>query len=228
MAYVKTTGIIYGILTMGAFSNHKHDGHRHKHKHKLCVCVCVILGSETTNTKTTQTSLTADIDFLIKEIAKHIIFYFASSMKIPSAKFWINIMDADNDMLLLLLLAEEEEDDEEEEQQRPSDSVSVFRSSLDVRSRRLRQGKIRRRSLLPPNESAFAKLFDSAQDDALVTICGFDHALFALLHSKFKVDLIGSLLAAAAHVMVMEEFCKSIRPQVKSDCCRQFIALDLH
>ena len=118
-----------------------HDGHRHKHK----LCVCVILGSETTNTKTTQTSLTADIDFLFKDIAKHIIFYFASSMKIPLAKFWINIMDADNDMLLLVLLAEEEE------QQQPSDSVSVFRSSLDVRSRCLRQGKIRRRSLLPPN-----------------------------------------------------------------------------
>ena len=94
-------------------------------------------------------------------------------------------MDVDDEILLLLLLAEEEE--QQEQQQRRTNS-SLFRSNLDINSRRVRQGKIRRRSLLRPGESAFAKLFDSGQDDALVTICGFDHASFALLHTKFKVE----------------------------------------
>lgn len=94
-------------------------------------------------------------------------------------------MDVDDEILLLLLLAEDEE--QQEQQQRRTNS-SLFRSNLDINSRRARQGKIRRRSLLRPGESAFAKLFDSGQDDALVTICGFDHASFALLHTKFKVE----------------------------------------
>ncbi len=63
-----------------------------------------------------------------------------------------------------------------------------FHSTLILNSRRLRQGKMRRLSLHHPRESSFAKLFNSGQDDALVTMCGFDHASFAILHAKFKVE----------------------------------------
>lgn len=61
-----------------------------------------------------------------------------------------------------------------------------FHSKLTLFSRRLRQGKIRRGALLNPNESAFEFLFNSGQDDALVTLCGFDHQSFATLHNRFK------------------------------------------
>jgi DDE superfamily endonuclease len=92
-------------------------------------------------------------------------------------------MDEDEELLLLCILTQEQEEEEREQQ---PDRDPSFQSRLNINSRRLRQGKIRRRSLLPPSESAFARLFESGQDDALVTICGFDHVSFARLHSKFK------------------------------------------
>jgi hypothetical protein len=47
---------------------------------------------------------------------------------------------------------------------------------------------MRRLSLHHPQESSFAKFFNSGQDDTLVTMCGFDHTSFAILHAKFKVE----------------------------------------
>ena len=67
-------------------------------------------------------------------------------------------------------------------------STPSFHKSLELQSRRLRQGKIRRAALHHPRQSAFAKLFNSGQDDALVTLCGFDHQTFASLHEMFKVE----------------------------------------
>ena len=85
-------------------------------------------------------------------------------------------------MLLLCLLAAQQYNAEENE-------VNYsFHSTLDLHSRRLRQGKLRRRALHHPNESAFSRLFNSGQDDALVTMCGFDHASFATLHTKFQIE----------------------------------------
>jgi hypothetical protein len=86
----------------------------------------------------------------------------------------------DDEMLLLVLLVTEQLD------QNPLDLS--FQSTLDVNSCRLRQGKIRRLALHHPNELAFVKLFDSGQDDALITMCGFDHASFASLHAKFEIE----------------------------------------
>ena len=91
-------------------------------------------------------------------------------------------MDEDEELLLLCIL------EDEQVQQEPDSRNPSFQSRLNINSRRLRQGKIRRQSLLPPGESAFAQLFESGQDDALVTICGFDHVSFASLHSKFKEE----------------------------------------
>jgi hypothetical protein len=61
-----------------------------------------------------------------------------------------------------------------------------FRDLLSLQSKRLRRGAIRRGALLPPSQSAFQYLYDSGQDDALVTLCGFDHAAFNQLHILFK------------------------------------------
>jgi hypothetical protein len=54
-------------------------------------------------------------------------------------------------------------------------------------SRCLWQGKIRRGALLQPAQSSFEVLFTSGQDDALVTLCGFDHTSFELLHAPFCI-----------------------------------------
>ena len=63
---------------------------------------------------------------------------------------------------------------------------SSFRQALTVAESRLRSGKIRRGALLPPSESAFMHLFNSGQDDALITLCGFDHESFAMLLNLFE------------------------------------------
>ena len=66
-------------------------------------------------------------------------------------------------------------------------SLPSFQDRLSLESRRLRQGKIRRAALLHPSQSPFSQLFNSRQDDALVTLCGFDHKTFSTLHDKFKI-----------------------------------------
>lgn len=81
-------------------------------------------------------------------------------------------------LLLLCLIIDEMEKEES--------GPATFSERLKLRSRRLRQGKIRRGALLHPTQSSFQHLFNSGQDDALVTLCGFDHNSFALLHDKFK------------------------------------------
>ena len=67
-----------------------------------------------------------------------------------------------------------------------SQAATPFRKKLVLASRRFRQGKIRRGALLPPAQSAFEVLFTSGQEDALVTLCGFDHASFAMIHTPFR------------------------------------------
>jgi hypothetical protein len=78
-------------------------------------------------------------------------------------------------LLLLALIIEQAEEEAE-----------TFTGQLVPYSRRLRQGKIRRGALASPEQSAFERLFQSRHDDALVTLCGFDHRTFEQLHSSFK------------------------------------------
>jgi hypothetical protein len=87
--------------------------------------------------------------------------------------------DDDDDMLipmLLLLLVIQ-----------PSSShvKPSFLKALSSEARRRRCAKIRRISLQDPNQSAFWTLFQSGQDDALITLCGFDHTSFNQLHNLF-------------------------------------------
>jgi hypothetical protein len=81
-------------------------------------------------------------------------------------------------VLIFILLLDEEEQQE-----------LSFRQSLDRHSRRLRSGAIRRGALQMPSESAFQYLFDSGQDDTLVTLCGFHpHQSFAAINALFDVE----------------------------------------
>jgi hypothetical protein len=82
----------------------------------------------------------------------------------------------DFNQLLLLLLVEQE----------GNDSAKTFGEQLTLQSRCCRQGKIWRDALLHPSQSSFQHLFNSGQDDTLITLCGFDHISFASLHSRFK------------------------------------------
>jgi hypothetical protein len=66
------------------------------------------------------------------------------------------------------------------------ESNTGFQEALSLQSQRLRSGKIRRGALVHPNQSAFQHLFNSGQDDALVTLCGLDYAAFQELHILFK------------------------------------------
>ena len=85
-----------------------------------------------------------------------------------------NMMD-DHSLLLLYVL------------QKHQKRKCSFHHSLTLHSWRLHSGKIRCAALLHPSHSPFTKLFDSGQDDALVTLCGFDHISFAALHDKFRI-----------------------------------------
>jgi hypothetical protein len=76
-------------------------------------------------------------------------------------------------LLSLILLYEEERS-------------TPFKQSLSLYARRMRTGKIRRRSLQPAANSSFSRLFASGQDDALITLCGFNHAAFTTLLTLFE------------------------------------------
>jgi len=52
----------------------------------------------------------------------------------------------------------------------------------------MRHGTIHHSTLMPPSQSAFQYLYKSGQDDASVTLCGFDHASFNDLHAFFKTQ----------------------------------------
>ena len=68
----------------------------------------------------------------------------------------------------------------------PVNKTPSFRESLTVDEVRRRSGKIRCHALQHPLSSPFWTLFNSKHDDALITLCGFDHASFELLHQLFK------------------------------------------
>jgi hypothetical protein len=88
----------------------------------------------------------------------------------------INMIPEDD--ILCLLLIQAIKDDKERK--------NLFRELLTIAERRLRSGKIRRGALLPPSQSAFMYLYNSGQDDALVTLCGFNHASFSALLALFE------------------------------------------
>jgi DDE superfamily endonuclease len=77
-------------------------------------------------------------------------------------------------LLGLILLSDEE------------DQNQSFRKSLHLSGRRMRSGKIQRASLQPIANSSFCRLFASGRDDALITLCGFDHTTFTSLLALFE------------------------------------------
>jgi DDE superfamily endonuclease len=95
-------------------------------------------------------------------------------------------------LLSLILLCDEE------------DCNTSFKQLLSLSDIRKRSGKIRRGALQPVSHSPFCRLFASRQDDALITLCGFDHSSFKSLldvfepiyhqYSPFYTDVHGNYL----------------------------------
>jgi hypothetical protein len=65
------------------------------------------------------------------------------------------------------------------------DDRNRYRNTLSIQARRNRSGKIRRRSLQSPSTSSFVQLYWGRQDDALITITGFNYATFNSLLELF-------------------------------------------
>ena len=60
-----------------------------------------------------------------------------------------------------------------------------LRSLLSLQAQRNRSGKIRRGALHDYNQSAFKKVLDSGQDDAMIAVTGYDYASFNKLLIPF-------------------------------------------
>jgi DDE superfamily endonuclease len=74
-------------------------------------------------------------------------------------------------LLMAWLLAEEER---------------KWKYQLTLEGRHRRERRLPRESLLSPDLSAWTQLYDSGNDQAMITITGFDHAAFASLLSLFE------------------------------------------
>jgi DDE superfamily endonuclease len=61
-----------------------------------------------------------------------------------------------------------------------------FRERLSAEGRRRRQRHLPRRALLPPQQSAWQRLYDSNDDSALIVVTGFDYRAFNAMHDLFK------------------------------------------
>jgi hypothetical protein len=61
-----------------------------------------------------------------------------------------------------------------------------FRELLDIEGRQRRDRRIPRVALLTPGDSAFDKLYNSGNDQALITVTGFDHRAFRSLLELFS------------------------------------------
>jgi DDE superfamily endonuclease len=82
-------------------------------------------------------------------------------------------------LLLAAVLAMEEE------------SASRFRDLLDEEGRQRRDRRLPRDALLLPLESPWERLFASLNDQALITVTGFDHASFGSLLTLFSPWFLG-------------------------------------
>ena len=60
-----------------------------------------------------------------------------------------------------------------------------FKTVLDDDGKRRHDHRIPRAALQSPKESSFVTLFESGDDQALITLTGFDHVTFQELHNLF-------------------------------------------
>jgi hypothetical protein len=71
------------------------------------------------------------------------------------------------------------------EKQKGKEQSPPFMTMLDNDGKRCRDCQIPHAALQSPKESSFVTLFESGDDQALITLTGFDHATFQELHNLF-------------------------------------------
>ena len=71
------------------------------------------------------------------------------------------------------------------EKEKRKERRTPFKTLLDDDGKRRRDHRIPRAALQSPKESSFVTLFESGDDQALITLTGFDHATFQELHNLF-------------------------------------------
>ncbi len=91
----------------------------------------------------------------------------------------------------LMMIAKRAKEEEEEEERRPyrrphSRYQKRFHRSLSIEDRQLRQRRIPRISLQDSHQSSWRRLYHSENDQALITLTGFDHATFQYLLQLFQ------------------------------------------
>jgi hypothetical protein len=69
---------------------------------------------------------------------------------------------------------------------RRGDSNSKFTASLTAEERSRRDRNLPRNALLDPDNSPWARVYDSKDDPALITVTGFDHNMFAIILALFE------------------------------------------
>ena len=88
--------------------------------------------------------------------------------------------DDDNEMdyVLVLFLADYK--------MRRTLSRAMWRETIGLEAYRCHSGRIRRGGVPDPSSAPFVKLFNSGQDDALITLCGLTHEAFDHLLVLFE------------------------------------------
>jgi DDE superfamily endonuclease len=69
---------------------------------------------------------------------------------------------------------------------RRGESRNRFRASLTAEERRRRDRNLPRKSLLDPDQSPWARVYDSKDDSSLITVTGFDHNAFSIILALFE------------------------------------------
>ena len=91
----------------------------------------------------------------------------------------------------MMIVAKRKKEEEEEEESRPyrrahSRYQKRFHCALPYEDRQLRQRRIPRISLHDAHKSSWRRLYFSENDQALITLTGFDHATFQYLLQLFQ------------------------------------------
>ena len=71
------------------------------------------------------------------------------------------------------------------DKQKRKEQSPPFMTMMDDDGKRCRDCQIPHAALQSPKESSFVTLFESGDDQALITLTGFDHVTFQELHNLF-------------------------------------------
>lgn len=96
--------------------------------------------------------------------------------------------DDDNTLLSMMTLLHSESEAEDAREKRRRTHRGDFYDSLSPQEKRNRRSAVRVRALPPPSESPFMLVYNSAMEDAMITVTGFGHSAFNQLLALFEPE----------------------------------------